>query len=121
MRPTKRSLRDRGIKQSCRAAQRDAGELDSGVTELERVFGVFSDAWSGLSAAAAAARGEALRTETRAEVDAAETAARTPRRYADEVEAITHLAEEQIRVREISRRRMASIQVVEFGRAATIG
>lgn len=89
----------------------DAGGLDSGVTEVEGVLGIFPDAWSGLSAAAAAARVEGLRTEARALGDAAETAALTLRRYADEVDAIKHLAEEQIRIREITRRRMAGIQV----------
>lgn len=82
-----------------------AGQLDSGQTDIQQSLGVFPDGWSGLAANAAKSRIEELKTQVGALASAAESVKKALKGYAEEVDEIKPLANDQVFLRDAAEKR----------------
>lgn len=79
--------------------------LGSDETDIQRSLGVFQDDWLGLSAEAAKACIEVLKSQAAEFASAAETVNKAVTEYAAEVDSIKALSDEQIAARDTAERR----------------
>lgn len=82
-----------------------AGQLDSGQTDIQQSLGIFPGSWSGLAANAAKTRIEELKMQAGALGSAAESVKKALKGYAEELDAIKPLANDQIFLRDAAEKR----------------